>query len=503
MDRPHITHDILKVFRKYDISMTWMEVYTYVIYIKFPKIEIELWKKMKKELLEIYAVKEIDEIDLIAVEEREVEMKSVLDIVSQGIIMLNKEGKIKYANKYAAESIFSVSAEQAVNQKITRYLRNKKIESFINLSDKNKSIENMEIQISHHTYFLNINPVLSQENIFCGYIITLQNMEEIGEIINSKRYDNPITFDDIVGKSTKLLEVINHAKLFSPSDSPVLITGESGTGKELFARAIHNHSRRWSKLFVAINCAAIPDQLLESELFGYESGAFTGGKKNGKTGIFEVANGGTVFLDEIGEMAPHLQVKLLRVLQEGTIRRIGGHEEIPIDVRVLSATNQDIEKMVKANKFRLDLLYRINIFNLDIPPLRERKEDLEVLIDYFKKIYEQNYHKQIEGITRKALEKLLSYSWPGNIRELQNVIERAVALTRGKDIEEKDILLNYNLEAVESIERTSLKESVENFEKDMIIKALKNHSSIRETARALGVSHTLLINRIKKYNINS
>ena len=503
VDRPHMTYDILTVFHEHDISITWMEVYTFVVYIKFPKDIPITWESMKEELLEVDGVQAIEEIDLIAVEEREVEMKTVLDIVSQGVIVLNREGKIRYINKYTAENILMISAKQSTNQCITKYIKDDKVKEFLNIIDSTKSMENTEIEIKGQTYLLSINTLLSAENIFCGYMITLQDVKRIGDFLNDKRYDNPITFDDIIGKSSKMMEVINRAKLFALSNSSVLITGESGTGKELFARAIHNLSQRCNKPFVAINCAAIPDQLLESELFGYEGGSFTGGKKNGKIGLLEVANGGTIFLDEIGEMAPHLQAKFLRVLQEGTIRKVGGDREIPINVRVLSATNQNIEVMVKNKKFRLDLLYRINIFSVQIPPLKDRKEDLPILIEYFINMHKRRYNKDIYSVEVKAMEKLIAYSWPGNVRELQNVMERAVALTKENQIRAKDIFLSYSLEENEQREFISLKDRVEDLEKSIIIEALKNHNSIRESARSLEVTHTLLINRMKKYNIKS
>lgn len=297
-------------------------------------------------------------------------------------------------------------------------------------------------------------------------------------------------------------EAIDQAKLFATSSSPILITGERGTGKELFARAIHNLSNRNEKPFIAINCAAIPDRLLESELFGYRGGSFSGGNKKDKKGVFEIAESGTVFLDEIGEMAPHLQTKLLRILQEKTTRRIGSHEEIPIDVRIISATYQNIEEMIKDNQFRLDLLYRINILNLEIPPLREIKEDLPILVEYFIKTHADRYKKIVTGVEPTAMKMLSSYSWPGNVRELQNAIERAVSSSTGEKINEKEITFNCNLEKKEKVpENLSLKEVIGDIERNIILESLKNNLSIREASRSLDVTHTLLINRIKRYEI--
>lgn len=496
IDRPHITYDILTILHKYDIGILAMEVYTYVMYLKIPVIENSLWKKVLEELYSMEEFESAEEIDLIAFEERDIEMKRVLDIIPQGILVLNAKGIIKYANNYLAERIFRTTANEIANRYIVDFMKNDRIKEFLVNTDKLKYIRNQEITLGNQIYMLNIHPILSDENVFSGYMVSLS------EIVNQDNYHNPITFEDIVGESYKLQEVVGQAKLYAQADSPVLITGESGTGKELFARAIHNLSNRNNKPFIAINCAAIPEQLLESELFGYEAGSFTGGKKEGKKGIFELAEGGTIFLDEIGEMPPHLQSKLLRVLQEKSVRRIGSHTEIPIDIRIISATNKEIDELIKNEKFRLDLLYRINIFSVEIPALRERKEDIPILVEYFTNAHTKRYKKVIKGLDPKAMRKLISYNWPGNIRELQNVMERAITLATDTTIKEKDIVLNYNLERSENLsEGSSLSHIVGDYERKIILESLKNNSSIRETSRKLDVTHTLLINRIKKYNI--
>lgn len=496
IDRPHITYDILTVLHRHDIGILMMEVYTYVIYLKIPIIEQELWKSILEEMDEIEGFESAEEIDLIAFEERDIEMKRVLDIVPQGIVVLNARGSIKYANNYLAERILKTTSDVLANRYITDFIESDRLKEFLIDKDKLKSIRNQEITLSNRNYILNIHPILSDENVFSGYMLSLN------EVVNQDNYHNPITFEDIIGESYKLQEVIGQAKLYALADSPVLITGESGTGKELFARAIHNLSDRNCKPFIAINCAAIPDQLLESELFGYESGSFTGGKKEGKKGIFELGEGGTIFLDEIGEMPPHLQSKLLRVLQEKSIRRIGGHTEISIDIRIITATNKDIDLLIKDGKFRLDLFYRINIFGVEIPPLRERKEDIPILVEYFTESHVRRYGKNIKGLEPKAMKKLISYNWPGNIRELQNAIERAIALSSDAIVKEKDIILDYNIERNENLsDKSSLLEIVGTYERNIILESLKNNVSIRDTARKLDVTHTLLINRIKKYNI--
>lgn len=497
-DRPHITYEALSVLHKYDVGLIWMEVYAFVAYIKLMPVEDDVWENIKKELQSLSGWASLEEIELFPFEEKDTEMKNVLDVIPHGVILLSRKGDIKYFNNYAADKIFNTRGKDITGVNINKYFDCNNLIASLKSNRKKKTIIKEKMMIGNQLYEVNLQPVINEENLLSSYLLSFYDIDT--DVYD--RYDNPITFNDIIAESNKMLEAIEQGKLYSKSDSPVLINGESGTGKELFARAIHNESKRRNKPFIAINCAAIPDQLLESELFGYEGGTFTGGKKDGKAGIFEISSGGTVFLDEIGDMAPHLQAKLLRVLQEKKVRRVGGTNEINIDVRLISATNQNIDEMVKNKEFRLELLFRINIFNINIPPLRERKEDMPILYEYFVNIHAKRYKKEILGIDKDAMRKLISYNWPGNVREFQNVLERAVALSTSKEIMPKDLFLNYDIVPEKSTELKSLKEYIENFEKKKIIVSLKQSKSIREAAKSLDVTHTLLINRMKKYNID-
>src|ERR1022692_4140401 len=253
---------------------------------------------------------------------------------------------------------------------------------------------------------------------------------ELGEFVDSG-YDQCSTeFEGIVGSSPALGAVLDQVRIVAPTGSTVLIAGETGTGKELIARAIHMHSERRKRPFVKVNCAAIPAELLESELFGHEKGSFTGAVAQ-RIGRFEAADGGTLFLDEIGDMPLQLQTKLLRVLQEQEFERVGGSRTITVDVRIVAATNRDLKAMVEENKFRADLYYRLAVFPMNVPPLRERREDIPVLTRYFVQKHAKRMGRTIESIPAYAMEELTTYDWPGNIRELQNVIERSVVLTNG------------------------------------------------------------------------
>lgn len=323
---------------------------------------------------------------------------------------------------------------------------------------------------------------------------------------NKKNYtyisQDPLT--QIKGISEKINSLKNKTKKIARSPSSVLIKGETGTGKELFARAIHYHSARYNKPFIAINCASIPESLLESELFGYEKGSFTGARKDGKMGILEQANGGTIFLDEIGDMPYQLQAKLLRVLQEQTIRKIGSNKIISIDIRIISATNKNIDDMIKAKDFRADLYYRLNVINLNIPPLRKRKKDIMTLAYYF---LNQVCHKfnfpEIDTFSKKSRQLLKNYDWPGNIRELQNAVEHAVTL------EESNIIQATNLPTPikKSFQKKEepLHSDVNKYEKNLIEKNLNTYGSDlsgkKKTANKLDISLRTLYRKIKKYEI--
>ncbi|MCF7885611.1 MAG: sigma-54 dependent transcriptional regulator [Candidatus Marinimicrobia bacterium] len=298
---------------------------------------------------------------------------------------------------------------------------------------------------------------------------------------------------EIIYRSREMEEIINLLGRISNRKSSVLIQGETGTGKELIARTIHDLSDRKDESFVAVNCAAIPENLFESELFGYEKGAFTGADSQRK-GRFEIANNGTLFLDEVGEIPLNIQVKLLRVLQEKEFQRLGSSETHSTDVRIIAATNQDLKKLVDKGDFRADLYYRLNVIPIDVPPLQERKEDIPVLVDHF--IEKHTEGDGVKGISSEALDLLLKYEFPGNIRELENIIERTVSLARGDKIT-SDLLF---LDSEKDTKSRDLNTKVANYEKSLIKKALSdNDNNQTRAARDLGVSVTTLNYKVKKY----
>ena len=312
-----------------------------------------------------------------------------------------------------------------------------------------------------------------------------------------QKLEDRYRFENIIAKSSKMQRVIEVIKVVAKSNATVLITGESGTGKELVARAVHAQSDRRNKLFVAVSCAALPESLLESELFGHEKGSFTGAYAQ-KKGKFEFADGGTLFLDEIGEMSANIQVHLLRVLEEKEFTRVGGNEPIRVDVRVISATNKDLRKAIEKQEFREDLYYRLNVVNIELPPLRERKEDIPLLAEHFLRKFAVENRKEVTEFSPEVIESLLAYDWPGNIRELENAIERAIILSRDSSITTTDL----PQENVSLISSASIGKNLKEVEKTHILNVLRETGeNYSEAARILGVSRMTLYNKAKEYGL--
>jgi transcriptional regulator with PAS, ATPase and Fis domain len=363
-------------------------------------------------------------------------LKTILNHSYGGIIAVDNSAKITHFNP-AAEEVLRIPANKVVGRLISDLKNERDLQLLYAAADP--VLGDLQL-IKDSKYIVSRVPLkLESENF--GTVITFQEVQKIQSLeakIRQKLYTRGLvakyTFEDIIGMSPAMEQVVSKARKYSGTDATVLITGESGTGKELFAQSIHQASKRGKGPFVAINCAAIPENLLESELFGYEEGAFTGAKKGGNLGLFEVAHGGTLFLDEVLELTLPLQARLLRVLQEKAVRRVGGHRVIPVDVRIVSAANRNLLQAVKEGKFREDLYFRLNILNLNIPPLRDRAQDIPELTEFFLNQYAIKYKSEaIRPISQKYINRLKQYNWPGNVRELESFIEKYVILALGEE----------------------------------------------------------------------
>ena len=436
-------------------------------------------------------------------------MESVIDNFDKGIMILDKEGKITNINKFGAE-MFNRDKDALINEEVHYILPD--VGNILEEIDTDKSTVIKEMKLRHKSTYktkLIFKGIRHKEKII-GMVVTMTNEKEEKSVKDLT--GALLTFNDIIGESAAIVNVVTNSKIISNSPSTVLIEGESGTGKEVLAQAMHNYSLRRSNKFVAINCGAIPDNLIESELFGYEEGTFTGGKKGGKMGKLEIANGGTLFLDEIGEMPLEMQVNLLRVLQDGRVIRLGGNTEIHIDVRVIAATNKNLKNEVKKGTFREDLYYRLCVIPIKLPPLRERKGDVEKLIEYFLRIKSFKLNKVMPDIKEDLYNNLLSYNWPGNIRQLENYIENIVNLDGklsfdlGEDGDEKtnEVIHKEIVEANYYENHEGIKESfdLEVLESTTIKKAINEYDhNMTKVAKALGISRNTLYLKLKKYKI--
>ncbi|MED1481846.1 sigma-54-dependent Fis family transcriptional regulator [Bacillus altitudinis] len=378
----------------------------------------------------------------------------------------------------------------------------------------------MKVGPNKKDVIVNVAPVIV-DGILKGSVGVIHDVSEIQSLTNElnkarqliRTLEAKYTFEDIIGESEQMLVALEQAKLGAKTPATILLRGESGTGKELFAHAIHNESDRKYNRFVRVNCAALSETLLESELFGYEEGAFSGARRGGKKGLFEEANHGSIFLDEIGEMTPSTQAKLLRVMQEKEIVRVGGTKAIPVDVRVITATNVNIEKAMAEGKFREDLYYRMNRYPISIPPLRHRLEDIESLSKRLIQKINLDYGRNVSGLTDRALNRLRSYSWPGNVRELENVLGRAMIFLNPQEewIDEAHIAFMESDEheekeqqelAVSQFEGETLSDAVEAFEAQLIKQTLEKHQFNRtKTAKTLGISIRNLYYKMDKYQL--
>lgn len=509
-DRLGITVAILEKIYNRKINLISMEVFFQRVCVKIDEIEKDLKELIINELLNIEDVLTVKEIELLYYEENERKIHAVIDSVGEGIISIDKNFKINIFNNYC-EELFNSKKDDVTGTDIRELIDESS--PFINLITNSIEYNNVEFNSKigqKKINYISTGKVIKSDNgETVGGVATIKDINEARKLASviSNIEDDP--FKEIIGRSKSIIKVKNMTSTIAKSESTVLLRGESGTGKELFARAIYNMSGRKNEKFITINCAALPENLLESELFGYEKGSFTGAMKDGKNGLFKEAHGGTLFLDEIGEMSVFLQAKLLRVLQEGKIRKIGSNHEEKVDVRIIAATNRNLEQMIKENLFREDLYYRLNVIPLYIPRLKDRKEDIPDLIQYFIQKLNYKMKKNIIGAEIEFISALMNYEWPGNIRELQNVVERAMNLCKGDMLTKEELIIDItevsehlNNELSERInEEATLKDIVDKCEKEAIEKTIREHKSYRKAAKVLGVSHTTIMNKINKYNI--
>ncbi|AKA68228.1 sigma-54-dependent Fis family transcriptional regulator [Clostridium scatologenes] len=427
-------------------------------------------------------------------------LNKVMDSINSGIFALNTNGVIKAINKSACTML--CVREEVINKKVYEILNNWR--EMLREITEGKIYEGKEVTYTcgdkKKIFSLNAYPIKNKIGDIIGIVGIFNDIQNVYNLVNKYTGKNATyTFQDIIGKSEKILELKREAESIANSPSTVLIQGESGTGKELIAQAIHNSSSRRDKSFVAINCGAIPKSLIESELFGYERGAFTGAKQGGHPGKFELANGGTLFLDEIGEMPLDVQVHFLRILQTSCFYRVGGSKNISVDVRIIAATNENLKGKVEKGTFREDLYYRLSVIPINVPPLRERNGDVEILIQYFLKTKAVKLGKSIPKMKNNIYRKLIDYTWPGNVRELENCIENIVnmdgntsfdfegdfSIEKQNNVSQK--ILEYNMCSLEQWDKIAIKRCIE-----------KCNGNITKAAKILEINRSTIYSKMKK-----
>jgi len=426
-------------------------------------------------------------------------MDTTFDSILDGIIVIDNDFKIVKMNNKIPK-LFKIEEKDVLDIDISKILKGIDIEKNIFMRKKKMGYSDLTIPFDNKKIecSLSISPLFEGDDVTGAVIVLRESKHVIKEVSKLAGFKANYTFDSIITDNDKMRELVNMAKKISRTDCSVLIEGESGVGKELYAQSIHNESHRRNGPFIAINCSAIPKELFESELFGYESGSFTGAMKGGRPGKFELASGGTIFLDEIGEVPLEVQPKLLRVLDNNKIVRIGGTYERPLDVRVISATNRNLIEEVTKGSFRQDLYFRLNVINLRIPPLRNRREDILKLAKYFLKSLNEENNGMHKFFSHKFENRLMEYEWTGNVRELKNIIQRAYYMSEEEEI--KGVILHSkDIKQVE--EKASL--NLKDVERESIVRALMfNDRNVLKAARDLNISKATIYRKIKAYSID-
>lgn len=449
-----------------------------------------------------------------------------LKFSSDGILIADDEANVIYANQ-AYENITGLKKDEMMGHNLRDLLQEKKFNTSVTLNviESKVPVSTIHNYITGKSALTTANPIFSSDGSLVGVVNNTRNISELTNLkkeleenkILTQKYSDELALlrneqlkiKGLIYKSRVMEETLRFASKVAPFDTTLLITGESGTGKEVLSKFIHNQSLRKDGPFIRVNCSAIPKELFESELFGYVEGSFTGASKEGKPGMFELANNGTILLDEIGELPLHLQPKLLRVIQERELQRIGGKTTIPLDVRVISATNRDLKADVTDGKFREDLYFRLNVVPIKIPPLRERKEDIPEIAKYFLEKLNKKYNKNI-SIDDEVITALTSYSWPGNVRELENMVEY-LYISNFSDKISLELLPSWVLTAHVMQQYDCHRDNctprlnymLDMFEKNIIVVALSKHNSVRETAKSLDIHPSTLFRKIKKLNIHT
>lgn len=500
IDRVGITQEVLALLGARNLNLDAVEMIPPNVYIDAPTLSAEVLDELREALFKVQGVQAVEVVGILPGQQRNLQLYALLASMPDPLLAVNGAGEVLLANPALVE----LAGRDPLGEPLAALFDAPGLQE--SLLAQGFRLPMHEVTLNGHSLLLDAMPISEPgpgERQLAGALLTLYAPNRIGERLAALHHDHAEGLDALLGDSPPLRTLKGRVLRVASLDAPLLIHGETGTGKELVARACHTLSARRNAPFLALNCAALPENLAESELFGYAPGAFTGAQRGGKPGLLELAHQGTVFLDEIGEMSLYLQAKLLRFLSDGSFRRVGGEREVRVDVRILSATHRDLQQMVEQGRFREDLYYRLNVLTLAVPPLRERGDDILQLAHHFLEQSCAQIRRSPCRLSPNTYPALLASHWPGNVRQLQNVIFRAAAICEGSTVDVTDLDIAGTAMTEQPGEIGSLSEAMDNFERGILEKLYTSYPSSRLLAARLQTSHTAIAMRLRKYGIGT
>jgi transcriptional regulator of aroF, aroG, tyrA and aromatic amino acid transport len=510
-DRVGIAHEILAVLARRHLNVVAVEVEPPHVFIDIPELTGNALPSLRADCMTVAGVNAVDVVDILPGARRRLHLDALMAAMADPVMAVDAHGRIVAVNA-AAAAVANATERELYGKTAGELFGDAGLET--ELVGSGFRMPAREVLLQGEPFLLEVTPVSETQpsapssslGLTVGGVISLHAPRRLGERIHALQHSEGSGFHLIIGESAPMRALKARAARVAAVDAPLLIFGETGTGKELVAQACHAASTRNGAPFLALNCAALPESLAESELFGYTPGAFSGAQRSGKPGLIEMAEGGTVFLDEIGEMSLYLQAKLLRFLNDGKFRRIGGDREIKVNVRIISATHRDLAKMVAEGTFREDLYYRLNVLNIEVPPLRERTDDILLLARHFIERACAQAQKPVCRLNPAASSALLANAWPGNVRQLQNVVFRAVTMTDALTIDASDLDLAESSimtdeSAQEAEEYGDWESAVARFERLLLERLYAEYPSSRKLAQRLKTSHSMIAIKLRKYRI--
>lgn len=507
-DRVGIAHEILAVLARRGLNVLAVEVAPPNIYIDIPDLNEAMLPDLQLACDQVPGVGKIQVLDILPGLRRQLNLDTMMAVMEDPVIVIDASGKVLIANA-AAAAVAGMSEEALCQQTLTNLLGEASTQS--ELMSNSFRVPSREVILNGEPFLMDVTPVserfagaLTKSGQAIGALLTLHAPKRIGGRLHAIQHSEGSGFHFIIGESEQIHALKKRAARVAVVDAPLLITGETGTGKELLAQACHGVSARRNSPFLELNCAALPESLAESELFGYMAGAFTGAQRGGKPGLIEMADGGTVFLDEIGEMSLYLQAKLLRFLNDGKFRRIGGDKEVKVSVRIISATHRNLKKMVQEGAFREDLYYRLNVLHLEMPALRERPDDILLLARHFIERACTQAQKPVCRLNAAACTAMVSNRWPGNVRQLQNVVFRAITMSDHRVLDAADLDWAEGSIIAEDVKgdvAQSWELSINAFESALLEKLYPQYPSSRKLAARLATSHSMVAAKLRKHGI--